>query len=87
MCYMWYLPSLYKFYKFGHRMPVPADSSDAIGRRMPGAGVPVRRMPGRRRVRVVERRRSDAIERRLPLCRRSDFGWPKPLHVARPPPL
>ena len=54
---------------------------------MPGAGVPVRRMPSRRRVRFVERRRSGAIERRLPLCRRSDFGWPKLLHVARPPPL
>ena len=58
MCYMWYLPSLYKFYKFGHRMPVPGRfagchrTSDAGSGRFAGchrtsvAGSgPVRRMP------------------------------------------
>ena len=58
MCYMWYLPSLYKFYKFGHRMPVSGRfagchrTSDAGSGRFAGchrtsvAGSgPVRRMP------------------------------------------
>ena len=81
MCYMWYLPSLYNFYKFGHRMPVPGRfagchrTSDAgSGRfagchRTSGAGSgPVCRMPP-----DVECRfragSPDAAERRMPVRR------------------
>ena len=31
--------------------------------------------------------RSGAVGRRMLLCRRSGFGWTKPLYVARQPPL
>ena len=54
------------FYKFGHRMPVPADSPDAIGRRLP---VPGRFVEYRRT--SVHRRTSDAGSSRFAGCHRT----------------
>ena len=79
----------------GHRMPVPG-RFPGCHRTSDASSKPVRRMP------PVRRRTSDVgppiatVGRRMSGCHRSTvvgrrsgfgFGWPKPLHVARQPPL